>query len=91
MVGVFYCPATHTLGLNWIRTLTAHRHLNMGSEMTYEAHRRLTQKLPEDLPYKKTIFPGFWAALRELFRGARLAGKRGQNPMRVWRSAKAET
>jgi hypothetical protein len=90
MVGLFYCPATYMLGLNLIRTLTAHRYLNMESKMTYDAHRRLMRKLPEDLPYKKTIFPGFWAALRELFRGAHLAGKRGQNPMQLWRSAKAE-
>jgi fatty acid desaturase len=56
-----------------------------------EAHRRLMKALPQDSPYKKSIFPGIWAALRELLRGARLAGKTGQNPVRVWRDAETVT
>ena len=50
-----------------------------------EAHRRLMNALPEDSPYKKGIFPGLWAALRELLRGARIAGRAGHNPVQVWR------
>ena len=50
-----------------------------------EAHRRLMSALPEDSPYKKGIFPSLWAALRELLRGARMAGKAGHNPVQVWR------
>ena len=50
-----------------------------------EAHRRLMSALPEDSPYKKGIFPGLWAALRELLRGARIAGRAGHNPVQVWR------
>ena len=50
-----------------------------------EAHRRLMQALPEDSPYKKAIFPGLCAALRELLRSARTAGKTGHNPVEMWR------
>ncbi|TAN39389.1 MAG: fatty acid desaturase, partial [Nitrospirae bacterium] len=56
-----------------------------------EAHRRLMSALPEDSPYKKGIFPGLWAALRELLRGARMAGKAGQNPVQVWRHPETAT
>ena len=56
-----------------------------------EAHRRLMKALPEDSPYKKAIFPGLWAALRELLRGARIAGKAGHNPVEVWRNAETAT
>jgi fatty acid desaturase len=54
-----------------------------------KAHRRLMYALPEDSPYRRTCCPGFFAALRGLLRGARLAQKRGDDPMRLWRSAKA--
>lgn len=50
-----------------------------------EAHCRLMNALPEDSPYKKGIFPDLWAALRELLRGARIAGRAGHNPVQVWR------
>ncbi len=56
-----------------------------------EAHRRLMNALPEDSPYKKSIFPGLLAALRELLRGARIAGKAGQNPVQVWRHPETAT
>ena len=56
-----------------------------------QAHRRLMKALPEDSPYKKAIFPGLWAALRELLRGARIAGKAGHNPVEVWRNAETST
>ncbi|PTL36177.1 fatty acid desaturase [Candidatus Methylomirabilis limnetica] len=56
-----------------------------------EAHRRLMSALTEDSPYKKGIFPSLWAALRELLRGARVAGKAGQNPMQAWRHPRTAT
>jgi fatty acid desaturase len=56
-----------------------------------EAHRRLKNALPENSFYRKTCCPGFSTALGDLLRGARLASKRDQDPMRWWRSAKAET
>jgi fatty acid desaturase len=51
-----------------------------------EAHRRLMEGLSEDSVYRRTIVPGYWAAVRELLRGARMAGKAGHNPMQAWRS-----
>ena len=51
-----------------------------------EAHRRLMEGLSEDSVYRRTIVPGYWAAVRELLRGARLAEKAEQNPMQAWRS-----
>jgi fatty acid desaturase len=54
------------------------------------AHRRLMNALPENSPYRRTCCPGFFAALRVLLRGARLAAKRGDDPMRLWRSANAK-
>lgn len=56
-----------------------------------EAHRRLMKGLPEDSIYRRTIMPGYWAAVRELLRGARLAGKAGPNPMQVWRDPETAT
>ncbi len=56
-----------------------------------KAHRHLMNALPEDSPYRKTCCPGFFTALRELFRGAHLAGKCGQTPIQLCHSAKAET
>ncbi|MDD5560425.1 fatty acid desaturase [Candidatus Methylomirabilis sp.] len=50
-----------------------------------EAHRRLMEGLPEDSVYRRTIMPSYWAAVRELLRGARAAGEAGQNPVEVWR------
>lgn len=133
-IGLLYLLATYAIGLNWVRTLAAHRYRNIGTEMTYaqqlqdsltiggrsaltpllfpiglryhalhhlfpslpyhamrEAHRRLMARLPEDSPYRQTICPGFGAAFRELVRCALLAGRRGQDPMPVWRGAKAES
>ncbi len=133
-IGLVYGLATYAIGLNWVRTLAAHRYRNIGNEMTYaqqledsltmggrspltpllfpvglryhalhhlfpslpyhsmgEAHRRLVERLPEGSPYKRTICPGFWAAFRELVQSARLAGKREQNPMQMWRGTKAGT
>jgi len=55
-----------------------------------EAHRRLMNALPEDSPYRRTCCPGFFTALRDLLRGARLAEKRGDDPMRLWRSANSK-
>jgi len=55
-----------------------------------EAHRRLMKALPEDSPYRKTCCPGFFTALRDLLRGARLAKERRDDPMRLWRSANAK-
>ena len=55
-----------------------------------KAHRRLMNALPEDSPYRRTCCPGFFTALRDLLRGARLAAKRGDDPMRLWRSANAK-
>lgn len=56
-----------------------------------EAHRRLMEGLPEDSIYRRTIVPSYWAAVRELLRGARMAGKAGHNPMQVWRSSATAT
>jgi len=53
------------------------------------AHRRLINALPEDSPYRRTCCPGYFAALRDLLRGARSAAKRGEDPMQLWRSASA--
>ena len=55
-----------------------------------EAHRRLMNALPEDSPYRRTCCPGFFTALRDLLRGARVAEKRGDDAMRLWRSANAK-
>ncbi|MBI2883115.1 MAG: fatty acid desaturase, partial [Candidatus Methylomirabilis oxyfera] len=35
-IGLLYCLAIWTIGLNWIRTLAAHRFMNEGGNMTYE-------------------------------------------------------
>lgn len=35
-IGLLYCLAIWTIGLNWVRTLAAHRFMNEGSNMTYE-------------------------------------------------------
>jgi fatty acid desaturase len=55
-----------------------------------KAHRRLMSALPEDSSYRRTCCPGFFTALGALLRGARLAQKRGDDPMRLWRSANAK-
>jgi fatty acid desaturase len=55
-----------------------------------KAHRRLMKALPEDSPYRKTCCSGFFAALRDLLRGARFAEKRGDDPMRLWRAANSK-
>jgi len=55
-----------------------------------KAHRRLINALPEDSSYRKTCCPGFCTAVRDLLRGARLAANRGDDPMRLWRSANAK-
>ena len=52
-----------------------------------EAHRRLMNALPEDSPYRRTCCPGFFTALRDLLRGARLAAKRGDDPMQLFSGA----
>ena len=33
----------------------------------YEAHRRLMAQLPADSPYRKTVYPTFWAVMRDLW------------------------
>jgi fatty acid desaturase len=33
----------------------------------YEAHRRMMAELPADSPYRKTVFPSFWAVLHALW------------------------
>jgi fatty acid desaturase len=33
----------------------------------YEAHRRLMAELPADSPYRRTVYPSFWAVMRELW------------------------
>ena len=55
-----------------------------------KAHRRLMNAFPEESPYRRTCCPGFFTAVRDLLRGARLAEKRGDDPMRLWRSANAK-
>jgi fatty acid desaturase len=55
-----------------------------------KAHRRLMDALPEDSPYRKTCCSGFFTALCDLWRGARLAEKRDDDVMRLWRSANAK-
>lgn len=56
-----------------------------------EAHRRLMTALPDDSPYKKGIFSGLCAALRELLRSAKMAGKTGHNPVEEWRHPETAT
>lgn len=34
-----------------------------------KAHRRLMAQLPADAPYRETVFPSYWAALREMLAG----------------------
>jgi fatty acid desaturase len=55
-----------------------------------KAHRRLINALPEESPYRRTCCPGFFTAVRSLLRGAGLAAKRGDDPMRLWRTEKAK-
>jgi fatty acid desaturase len=40
------------------------------------AHRRLMERLPADSPYRQTVFPGYFAAVRNLWSCARAAGAR---------------
>jgi hypothetical protein len=35
------------------------------------AHRRLMAELPEDSPYRNTVYPGFWSVVRDVVRNAR--------------------
>ena len=35
------------------------------------AHRRLMRELPADSPYRQTVVPGYWAAIRQLWSDAR--------------------
>ncbi len=35
-----------------------------------KAHRRLMQRLPADSPYRATVYPGFFTALSDLWRGS---------------------
>jgi fatty acid desaturase len=42
------------------------------------AHRRLMAQLPADSPYRDTVYPSYWAVLRELWADARRAAQ--QNP-----------
>lgn len=35
------------------------------------AHRRLMEKLPADSPYRQTVFPSYWSAVRALWTGSR--------------------
>jgi fatty acid desaturase len=56
-----------------------------------EAHRRLMEGLPEDSVYRSTVVPGYVAAIRELLRGEKLAGKTGHNPVQVWRHPETAT
>lgn len=133
-IGLFYCLVIYTIGLNWVRNLVAHRYVNAGGRMTYEAqvedsltvegrsplmfilfpvglryhtlhhafplmpyhsmaeaHRRLMEGLPEDSVYRSTVILGYWAAIGELLRGEKLAGKTGYNPMEVWRHPETAT
>lgn len=39
-----------------------------------KAHRRLMQLLPADSPYRRTIYPGLWPVLVDLYRNARAHG-----------------
>ncbi len=45
------------------------------------AHRRLMRQLPPDSPYHQTLRPSLFAALRELYRGAKAHGQRGAAPV----------
>jgi fatty acid desaturase len=40
------------------------------------AHRRLMERLPADSPYRDTVFPGYFAAVRHLWSSARAASAR---------------
>ena len=40
------------------------------------AHRRLMRALPADSPYRNTLRPSLWSALRELYRGAKAESRR---------------
>jgi fatty acid desaturase len=43
-----------------------------------KAHRRLMARLPEDSPYRRTVFPSFASVVRQLWRDARESRRRGQ-------------
>jgi fatty acid desaturase len=43
------------------------------------AHHRLMQGLPADSPYRRTVFPGYFAALRQLWRDARASRHQHQH------------
>lgn len=49
-----------------------------------EAHRRLMAKLPADAPYRSTDCPNFFAAVSQLWRGARQSAGNGAL-MQTWR------
>ena len=38
------------------------------------AHRRLMEKLPADSPYRKTVCPGYWSVVRQIYSDARASG-----------------
>ncbi|HEV3137280.1 MAG TPA: fatty acid desaturase [Pirellulales bacterium] len=44
------------------------------------AHRRLMDQLPADSPYRQTVVPGYWAAVRDLWLSAR-ASSRVKRPL----------
>src|SRR5262249_10774036 len=55
-----------------------------------QAHRLLMNAPPEGSPYRRSRCPGFFTGLRHILRGGRLAEKRGDDPMRLWRSANSK-
>jgi fatty acid desaturase len=51
-----------------------------------KAHRRLMERLPADAPYRETVFPSYWSAVRQLCASARAharqaAGAAGWHPI----------
>ncbi|MEI8256297.1 MAG: fatty acid desaturase [Deltaproteobacteria bacterium] len=55
-----------------------------------EAHRRLMARLPADSPYRKTVQPSYFAAVTELWRGARAFDRQaGSGPAEDGRSSPA--
>lgn len=55
-----------------------------------KAHRRLMAELPAESPYRDTVYPGYWAVVRELVRDARRAQQNPPPQSREWYARRRE-
>lgn len=56
-IGLLYGLATYTIGLNWVRTLAAHRYQNIGTEMTYAQQLEDSLTIGGRSPLTPLLFP----------------------------------